>query len=203
MSRKNILMMALAVGSLSISVFILQANQAQADPPEGAFSYEDAQAFQDFPLYYAGDTILGLSMNYVIKQPINQLAEYWKPGDPARDTVSFIYGTCEIEADDEIACPAPIEVQVWPACVRNPSWYANQDFPTPDNVIIRGVPAAFFEEGARVEIQTGISTVVIFGPGESAVSDVANALRGVNNSTPPTGSLPAPAAGSLNGTLAC
>jgi hypothetical protein len=55
-----------------------------------------------------------------------------------------------------------------------------------------GVPAAYFEGGNRLEIQTGNSTVVIFA---NRPATVAHALRGVNSNFPPGVDLPAPGLG--------
>jgi hypothetical protein len=68
---------------------------------------------------------------------------------------------------------------------------------------VRGVPAATFEDGQRLEIQTGKSTVVIFGDSPEFVRALASALRGLNNGVPAAAALPQPANGALDGTLAC
>jgi hypothetical protein len=62
------------------------------------------------------------------------------------------------------------------------------------------VPAASFEGGNRLEIQTGSSTVVIFANHPATVADV---LRGVNNSVPPRVDLPAPGAGAATDDMKC
>ena len=201
---KKILLSIITVAAIGLTASVLRTDHATADPAPGVITFSDAQAFGEFRIFYAGDTVLDLDMTYVLMQPISQEAEYWQAGDPTRNTVSFIYGDCP--RADEGGCAPPLEVQNWPACVRNPSWYSTQQYgPAPESATIRTVPAAFFEEGTRVEIQTGISTVVIFGPSQSDVLAVANALRAVNSSTPdqPGEPLPAPAPGSFDGTLAC
>lgn len=116
-------------------------------------------------------------------------------------SVSFIYGDCAPVGDS--GCPAPAEIQIWPACIRNPSLYDKDYGPPSISTTIRGVPAAYFEGGARLELQTGKSTVVIFGATQAAVDQIAQALQGVNGPTQRTDPLPPPAPGSLTSTLAC
>jgi hypothetical protein len=47
---------------------------------------------------------------------------------------------------------------------------------------VRGVPAAFFEEGQRLEIYTSSVSIVIFGAGKEQLLRAAGQLRGVNAS---------------------
>lgn len=74
--------------------------------------------------------------------------------------------------------------------------------PVGEKTTARGVPAAVYENGSRLEIQTDTSTVVIFA-NQSLTMKVADALRGVNNSIPANVSLPPPAAGAMTGKLKC
>jgi hypothetical protein len=68
------------------------------------------------------------------------------------------------------------------ACVLpQPDARGTPGSPTADETTVRGVPAAYFEGGNRLEIQTGTSTVVIFANHPATVAD---ALRGVNNDVP-------------------
>lgn len=162
------------------------------DSPWSTFSLEQARNFTDFPLYYAGESVGDVSLVAVLRR--NDSANY----------VSFIYGECE--AVSETGCAPPGEVQVWPACVRNPARYAANRSPlSPESqpTPVRGVPAASFEEGHRLEIQTGTSTVVVFGHSPEFVRTLASALRGVSNGVTADVALPPPAVGALNGELAC
>ncbi|OFW75296.1 MAG: hypothetical protein A2Y55_03800 [Actinobacteria bacterium RBG_16_68_12] len=69
--------------------------------------------------------------------------------------------------------------------------------------MVRGVPATLLDDGRRLEIQTGRSTVVVFGDSSERVARIAEALRQVNVPGPPAPSLPAPSPGALEGTLTC
>jgi hypothetical protein len=160
--------------------------------PKSNFSLEQAKSFQAFPVFYAGDSVDGVPLVAVLRR--NDTADY----------VAFIYGTCE--ATGETGCAPPGEVQVWPACRRNPSLYAGRRSPISpvgQPTTIRGVPAAFFEDGSRLEIQTGASTVVLFSSSPEFVLRLADALRGVNVSAEAGAVLPAPVPGALDGSLGC
>lgn len=181
--------------ALGIAGGALVSQRAGGDSPRGNSSLAEARAFTEYPLYNAGDEVAGLPLSYVLKQPA---------GKTDSVTVSFMYGDC-VAAEDDAGCAPPIEIQNWPACVRNPSLYKGQGGfgPTPRETTVRGAPAAFFEDGQRIDVQTGTTTVVVFGRSESEVAAVAGALRGVNNGVSETDPLPAPAPGAIEGALAC
>lgn len=191
--RERLIVAVLAVALLAATAVTLGvAGKGTDGSPRSNFSMEQARAFTDFPLYYAGDSVGDVPLVAVLRR--NDNANY----------VSFIYGTCE--AVNETGCAPPGEVQVWPACIRNPARYAanrSPISPTSQPQSVRGVPAARFEDGHRLEIQTGTSTVVVFGHTPELAQTLASALRGVSNGVTTEGALPAPAAGALEGKLPC
>jgi hypothetical protein len=182
------------VVAAAAAIVVLRSSDAEAnaraDAPKSTFSVVQAKAFGEFPLYNAGDAVEGLPL----------VAELRRVGGAA-NYVSFIYGDCT--AVDDYGCASPVEIQIWPACVRNPSLYAAPSAPVGEKAAIRGVPAMFYEDGRRLEIQTGISTVVVFGRTQADVVTVADALRGVNVAVRVADDLPAAAAGALDGSLRC
>jgi len=97
----------------------------------------------------------------------------------------------------------PLSIQVWPACARYPALYGQgPGSPVPKKTRIRGVPAAYFEGGYRLEIQTVASTIVIFG-GRSRMRAAVAALEGLNVNVGPGQKLPPPVRGALDGSLPC
>jgi hypothetical protein len=124
--------------------------------------------------------------------------------------LGFNYGTCDVPPEDEASCAYPIAIQSFPACERNLSLY--QRYPAPDGqsypyekTAIRGVPAAIFDSGQRIEIYTGDATVVVWGTSAPTVARAAERLQGTHRGTvvPASKELPAPSAGALDGKLAC
>jgi hypothetical protein len=66
--------------------------------PSAQFTLEDARAFDDYPLLFAGDRVEGLPLVTVLRR-----------SDTA-DFVSFVYGDCT--PDDDMGCAPPLEIQV-------------------------------------------------------------------------------------------
>lgn len=165
-------------------------------PMQGNYSVAQAKGFTKFPLYNAGGSVSGY--------PLLAVQHDTQPAD----SITFVYGDCTppqaADGSYDGGCAPPVQVQIWPACFRNPSSFAtDMTFsPVGDKTTVRGVPTIFYEDGGRLEIQTGTSTLVIFADHDLTMK-VADALRGVNNSIPTGVSLPAPAAGAMTGELKC
>jgi len=202
MNRTRVVLFVLVVGAV-VSAALLYgrasnpADAAAADnaPVHGNFSLEQARGASSFELYNAGDAVAGRKLSAVERR------------DDEANYVSFIYGDCV--ASGEQGCPLPLEIQVWPACVRNLSLYDRPNAlaaalaPHPSLTLARGVPAGVLDEGRQLEIQTGTSTIVIFGETRALVNVAAAALRGVNNAGRVGVDLPPPAKGAVEGTLVC
>lgn len=189
-----LMVIAAPVVTASLALSFASFGEAQSPPivlPKSSYSLDQAQIFQDFPVYSAGDSADGIPLTAVLRR--SDKANY----------ISFVYGDCFASSDSP--CAPPAEVQVWPACIRSLALYdpTVPGAPTPEPVTIRGVPAAFFEDGSRLEIHTGRATVVVFSDSRARVLRIASALKGVNVSTPAEVPLPPPAAGAVEGKLAC
>lgn len=186
---------AVAVGLLTAALALARlggADTAKQTQPRSTFSLREARAFADYPLYYAGESVDGLPLVAVLR---DQAA--------TGSTVSFIYGDCVVVADT--GCAPPAEVQVWPACKRSLALYDTSlpGTPAPLRTTLRGVPAAFLDDGTQLEIHTGTSLVVVFADSQERVRRIASALRGVNVAVAPEAPLPAPAPGAVEGKLRC
>jgi hypothetical protein len=168
-------------------------------------SLGEARAYRRFSVYYAGDKVAGLSLSAVNLHPLTAPA-----GTPTAPKIrraggvssfDFEYGSCVIPPGVEGSCSLPLSIQVYPACARYPTLYGG-GFPVPKKTRIRGVPAAYFEGGYRLEIQTGASTIVIFGR-RSVMRAAVAALEGLNVKVRPGQKLPPPVPGALDGSLPC
>lgn len=151
-------------------------------PVRGNSSLDETRALEDPDLLYAGDRVAGLPLSAVERR--TDEATY----------VSFLYGDCT--AGDHYGCALPLEIQVWPACVRSPELYdAGDPFaPRPESARVRGVPGAALDEGRQLELRTGSSTVVIFGETRALVNRAAAALRGLAGGVRPGDPLRPPVA---------
>ena len=159
-------------------------------PQRDRFDMQDALGFAEFPLFDAGERVDGLPLTAILRR------------DDSADLVSFVYGDCA--AGEEAGCAPPVEVQVWPACRRNLHLYDSGRLgaPVPEGATVRGVPAAFFEDGLRLELQASRATIVVFGDSRARVRRAAAALRSFGR-PPSTAALPAPEPGAVEGTLSC
>lgn len=195
---------AVTVGLVTAALALAGLGGAE-DPkqaaPRSTFSLEQARAFADHALYYAGTSVDGLPLVAVLRDKAKAAALPDKAA--AGDVVSFIYGDCIAAADT--GCAPPAEVQIWPACVRSLALYDTSMPGTPitDHTTVRGVPAAFLDDGLRLEIHTGRSLVVVFADSQDRVGRIASALRGVNVAIPAEARLPAPVPGAVEGKLRC
>jgi hypothetical protein len=193
MSRRATRRVVAGVGCVLVAALVtgvlLSRSSPDASADGGPPDAESAapQSFDGFPVYYLGESFEDLA-----------LAE----APPAGDVASFVYGSCEPSGDT--GCAPPLEVQVWPACMRNPASYElAPGMPLPHREdTVRAVPAAFYEDGSRLELSTGSVTVVIFGERDQIVR-AAEALRGFNFSLAPSQNLPPPVPGAVEGELAC
>ncbi len=196
----GLLVVALAAAAATTLALVF-TNGGRADingpvTPESTYSVAQAQSFTEYPLYFAGSSFGDLPLTAVERDNSN-------PDGNQVDDVTFMYGTCTPTSEE--GCAVPVQIQIWPACLRNPTSYPSSGPMALQSTqtTMRGVPANFYEDGARLEVQTGTATVVIFATESSQALAVANALRGVNNAVTTTDPLPQPAAGAMDGTLTC
>lgn len=97
------------------------------------------------------------------------------PRDARSNFVSYTYGTCDPPPDG--GCPLPLEIQTWPRCERDPTDYdIGHHNPLQAKLTVRGVPAHLYEDGLRLEVYAGESTIVVFGLQREQVLRAGRAL---------------------------
>jgi len=137
-------------------------------------------------------------------------------GEPGANYVSYIYGACEPRATGDTGCSPPLEIQTWPACQRSLSDYSFEGSPLPHEMLPseRGAQVASFEDGMRLEVYTGASTVVVFANQPAVALKVLSLLRPAAEDSPPARqagelettvpeSLDPPDQGATEGKLSC
>jgi len=132
---------------------------------------DEVMRFTEFPLFNSGDVADGHPLSDVIR-----MRNTPAPGIPqGTNFVGFMYGTCETH---DHGCAVPVEIQVWPRCLRPLARYrAQRGY---ESRTIRGAEAAFVSNDGQLEIEAGEATIVIWAPTRSSAVDVAEQLRGVN-----------------------
>lgn len=190
-SAKYLLRKAILVAGIGFCLTLVGPVHAATDP--GNMTYDESVAFSYYPIYGAGNAIAQLPLTAIDHMMVYgssiTFPEFRGPVtfptdiEPASDFVAMIYGDCVVpppttDYEDSGGCELPVEIQTWPACMRNPAQYRLHFDAAP--LIIKGAPAVAFEGGERLEIYTGISTIVIFGDGPARVRAVAESLRLVN-----------------------
>jgi hypothetical protein len=190
-------------GMALVAIVALETEAVAPQPPaqpRGDLGANAARSFGKFALYSLGDSFEGLPLTAITRREDAPQPSERVPAD----YVGFIYGDCV--ALGEQGCPPPLEVQIWPACLRSLADYSLTPAGPPlehEPTIVRGVPAAFFDQGLRLELYTGDVTVVVFGLERAQIQRAAAALRGVNAFASSAPMLPPPVAGALAGTLRC
>ena len=162
-----------------------EGGSLEGSAPSGNYSLGQAKLFEDFPLYAVGEQFGDLPLVAVERRFDDSTAA----ASVRANFVDFIYGTCDAS---EGGCAPPLSIQVWAACERNPMSYG-PEIEREGPLEIRGVPAYFFEDGHRLELSTGTSTVVIFASSRESSLSAVNALEGVNNEVAAGAQLPPPA----------
>lgn len=162
--------------------------------PRGNMTLAQAKAFTPYALYHAGSSPTGLPLVAVNRVGGTRSDE---PG-VYPDRVSFLYGTCSARRGQ--GCMPPLQLQIWNACERYQALYP---FEPDESLEIRGVPAAFYEGKTRLELYSGMVTVVVFGESREQLIIVARSLRGLNRATQVADRLPGPAQDVRHGTLDC
>jgi hypothetical protein len=202
-SKRRLLALAVVLaGGAVVALFALETRAVATQPlvsvraglgPPARFSAR-------FPLYALGESFEGLPLTAITSREDAPAAGERVPAN----YVGFIYGDCV--ARSEQGCPPPLEVQIWPACVRSLADYSLTPAGAPlphESTMVRGVPAALFEEGLRLELYTGDVTIVVFGLERAQIQRAAAALRAANALASSAPMLPPPVAGAIAGTLRC
>jgi len=147
---------------------------------------EAAESFDDYTLYYLGESFQELPLSFAGLGPGR--------GTGLRRSWSFIYGECTPPAGGDGGCAPPLEVQNWSICTRFPALYPGS---TPKTSPLEG--AETLPAGGGLDVYTGETTVVVFGKRKDEAVQALTPVDGGSGA----GRLPAPVAGALDGELEC
>jgi hypothetical protein len=181
---------------LSGLCLIALAGCAEDAPREDAPSLKEVKKFKGYPVYYAGEDVLG--------RPITEVIGGEEEVNPQEQVRFFIYGDCEIPPEGEGGC-APFQIHNYSTCSR----WASQLEQAPIGLNrraalrpFRGAKARYKRAEHSIEIFTGRTTITIgSGPDPKMLKTALRQLREVHQAKPSR--LPPPAPGSLSGKLPC
>jgi hypothetical protein len=187
---------AALVTSLLVLFFLVdQASSPDEDVPPGGplaggewdgrgrgnFTQREAEAFEDFDLYWLGPDYEGLQLQAILHTPQSQ-------------DVTFIYGSCRLPSGPEPRCAAPLTVRVQHLCKIQPRDLAGSQQLT----LLRG-QASMNRQGIdrlreSAMIWTGGSAVAVLPSSpELNLDAILVALRGIGaNRIAPGDPLPEP-----------
>ncbi len=160
----------------------------EADLDKAAACKQDATAFVDYPLVFAGDTALGYPLSTC--QHNKTAAQYDDRGQlfhAATDFFSFDYGSCEIAAGRE-SCAVPVTIIIDPPCGQ---LGVDASF-AKETAAVRGIEALVDEEGTTW-FNTPSYKIAVYPPGNTYVERKQNALAIITDLIPAN----VPAAGLL------
>jgi len=193
---------------------------AASDPGSGgwkpAFNDEALPCTGDqqpvnFETFSVGPSVDGLPLTYTERRcgggPVATRVNY----------LSYVYGDCEI-VEGATGCQPPLEIQTWPACQRFLAKYSFRGKPLPRRRLEKRDGAEVVEFNfaldKRIEVYTGLSTVVIFAVDRALATRAVEMLRLEGEARPPAShpddlasgrpsTLEPPAEGSMEGDLSC
>lgn len=193
---------ASAGGATSARAWLGQINAQRAR--YGLLPCTSASGKANFRAFALGRSFGGLAAS----TPVRRCGAPYRAGYRAGPTIAppnflmVAYGDCKVRSDT--GCAPPIQVQTFPACERNLASYSADPSGAPlphRSLTVRGARAALFDEGTRLEIYTGTSTVVIFGDSARLVRKAADAVRPLSGGR--LGQLAPAASGAVSGKLRC
>lgn len=143
-------------------------------PGPGRWSVDDARAFEEFPLFWAGEEYAGNELTTIIR------ADYVSAERPGltvyEDSASFLYGTCELP-EGEGGCAVPYQLAIQTACSMvgrvSPAQFER-------GVVANGVTGDISRGYGQLMLWTQDVIITIFGPGGAAENSFASSLKPLN-----------------------
>jgi hypothetical protein len=197
--RTKILALLLLAGGLAAGVVVWQTNTRTTSTTSGTTGGGDvdthatdaatcaaqASAFNDYPLVWAGPSVLGSPLtgcDHMMTK--TRRAPDGRVSHPGGDAWVFSYGDCTIPAGRE-SCGIPIYIRIDP-CAR---MVDGRVIPWPGrptrSMAVRGAEALIEEDG--IVFEQSPQVITIGAPGGSPGERVANAVTIANALVPATG----------------
>ncbi len=199
-STASFLLVATLSLGLAISLAGCSSNSSGVAPrstasDSGTLSIEDAKEFNDFPVFWLGESSQGMPLERISRYVWSDPSADSSGVDHSQDLFTLTYGKCTIPVGQE-GCPVPLQVQFTPYCKVPPDLIADRA-KNGDFFDFRGAKALWALGDSTLFLWTGTVHVSISSPmGKDVVQSAAEELVSLNSSE--TGSrednLPADAA---------
>jgi hypothetical protein len=179
-SRAPALAAAIALaGVLATSVALASGCGTSHPRALKASTLQEAQTFPYFPVYWVGRSFEGQPLDAVDgrKTYISSVGESVYYGDCAHGKGIFGGGSCVL--------PLQVTTAVW-------HLHTNASLGASHNLLIRGVPAASFDEGRSIELYTGQLAIDVYSDSPARALRAALLLVPLNAPAPPRGRLAKP-----------
>jgi hypothetical protein len=147
--------------------------------PISASALTEARTFPYFPIYWVGPNFGG----YPLATVDGQKGYISSIGD------SVYYGDCVHSKGAAGGGGCPLPLQVTTVIYR---LHSNVALGAQHDIVIRGVPAAIYDEGRSIELYSGRAAIDVFSDTVEHALLAANELLPVNAPGSATGDLPAP-----------
>ena len=157
-------------------------DHVERTPPErGPWTIEEARAFDEFALYWAGEEFSGFALS--------EIRRHRSPAGVSEpeNKMTFLYGTCEPPGGlfSEGGCSPPLSIIVQPYCERA--------HPYPERTPFRGEAQTSPSEEGSVYVWTGDAAIKIYAWGvPGGAPSVADALVSINGMGPTSPDDPLP-----------
>ena len=125
--------------------------------PRYGLSQQEAETFQDFPLFWLGPSFAGYNLQGIV----HQVAEMPPPGPHATgNQATLVYGTCKLSGGREPSCsPLPLILEELPVCEEGAFLPAVE--PVRGGALMRRVEEHGGEPAVGAQIWTGRTMIIV------------------------------------------
>jgi hypothetical protein len=202
----KILALLLLAGGLTAGALVWQTNTRTTSGTTGGGDVDthatdaatcaaQAHAFNDYPLVWAGPSVLGYPLTWCAHTMTKtRRDEQGRVSHPGGDSWGFGYGTCETPEGKE-SCPIPITIDIDPCALLVDGRIIPKGGQTVHNMIVRGAQANIYDDGV-LTLEQSPQIISIYAPPKSyhgqgmdvyAAERVANAVTIANALVPANG----------------
>jgi hypothetical protein len=172
-------LLALLLGGIVWAVVGRGDGTTPATVGPGVTTVDDIRQFEEFPVYWLGESFQGLPLTAVHRMDYPGAF----PGKPYNDPwheVRFIYGTCTA-APGQSSCPVPLSVSIRPYCEVPPEIVADAAKTGPPEEI-RG--AMVQRTGKSMRVWTGNVSIGIAATDDALLDEAVRNLVRLNGDKP-------------------